>query len=101
MMDPICKKCGHHPCPGCVDWCDVMVHNIYCPKCDEVVAEAGDKPEGLWMTCQHCKHEWGLSLVKPNSADDNIGVDPCCDHECEWDQPDDYVARWCEQQKRK
>ena len=23
---PKCKQCGHSPCPGCVDWCDEILH---------------------------------------------------------------------------
>lgn len=100
MRKPKCKKCGHGPCPGCVDWCDVMVWNIYCPKCDEVLHEIKEsEADGDAMECQHCKHDFRLRLPGCNHDDDDIGVDPCCDHECEWDQPMWYVEDWCHRMK--
>lgn len=26
ILHKICLKCGHHACPGCEDWCDVMLY---------------------------------------------------------------------------
>ena len=25
--DRICKRCNHHACKGCEDWCDVLANN--------------------------------------------------------------------------
>lgn len=52
------------------------------------------------MTCQHCDHEWKLALVRSGRKFDNISVDMCCDGECEWDQEDAYVWKWCARQRR-
>jgi hypothetical protein len=101
MTDPKCKKCGHKPCPGCQDWCDVMLHNIYCPSCDEVVCEQGGLRDGIGMTCTHCSHQWELALVAKGRKRDDVGVDACCDMKCEWDRPDAEVQQWCEKEGRK
>jgi hypothetical protein len=26
LAAPKCKRCGHPPCPHCMDWCDVVLH---------------------------------------------------------------------------
>jgi len=96
---PKCKRCGHEPCPGCENWCDRLIRNIYCPECDEVVCEQGNELDGRWMGCPHCKNEWQLLLVKTGRKIDDIGIDACCDHECDWDQDEADVIRWCEWKK--
>lgn len=99
--EPKCKRCGHRPCPGCVDWCDTMMWNIYCPECEEVVSEQKDEKDGDEIQCPHCQHKWPLQLVEKGRAMDDIGVDPCCDGECDWDLPMAEVEAWCDQYKRK
>lgn len=97
---PKCKKCGHRPCPGCVDWCDTMMWNIYCPECDEIVCELKGQKSGEKMICPHCAHPWSLRVPGGEGSGDDIGVDPCCDHECDWDLPMAEVEAWCDQYKR-
>lgn len=87
---PKCMKCGHEPCPACEVWCDIIVSNIYCPKCEKVVRSLSkEDKEGQMVKCA-CGHEWGLKI-----EDDVENCDLCCDGECEWDQPEEQVIRWC------
>ncbi len=77
-----------------------MILNIWCPACEEVVCEQRDHEDAQPMTCQHCDHGWKLALVRSGRKFDDISVDMCCDGECEWDQEDAYVWKWCARQRR-
>jgi hypothetical protein len=103
---PKCIKCGHEPCPACETWCDLFVKNIYCPKCvkDPKATnhgimrqlQDGDK-DGDLIECK-CGHQWKLDT---RIDDGDVDIDPCCDGECEWDQPMAQVIKWCEKARGK
>lgn len=78
---PVCTVCRHEACPFCETWCDVMMRNIYCPKCEAIVGEVGDEKHGDMVSCP-CGHKWPLRLPGLGHDDDDIGVDACCDGQC-------------------
>lgn len=95
MIAPKCKRCGHKPCPACMDWCDRLLRNIYCPECDEVVGEQGDREDGCHMKCSKCGEAWQLALPKEGRKHDDVDIELCCDGECDWDQDEQAVEEWC------
>ena len=32
---PVCRRCGHEVCPGCVKWCDVVGEGCPCEENSE------------------------------------------------------------------
>jgi rRNA maturation endonuclease Nob1 len=69
-VTPHCIRCGHEPCPYCIDWCDRILWNIYCPACDEVVEKKTKRHQrGDHTTCPHCGHDWKLRLWSEDSEE--------------------------------
>lgn len=47
---------------------------------------------GGTITCKHCKHAFVLTK-------EDVDIDLCCDGECEFDQSEDEVLKWCALQR--
>lgn len=99
MTDPKCIKCGHEPCPACETWCDIVLYNFFCPKCESVIGEIGDRKDGDEVSCTSCGNKWNLRLACEGHEEDDVDIDLCCDGDCDWDQSEKDVQEWCERQR--